>query len=221
MWQIVIVTPVCNRNCTVWQIVIVTPVRNRNCALCDSSVLWLQCVIMSLYCVTDCHCDSRSTDWCSWQQIPRAAALHLRHPRRGLLLLCHSFTVPTYGTFIIMYNQSFIQNVNLRRVSSTEFSVAPVRSQLLEKPWLSRVELCSTNVTAFQFGQKIVAHITIIIIIIIIRKFITRTCSQALSLNRRRGQLLGGETECVNCLWLSWAIKWDCGAWSYIRTNSF
>jgi len=33
-----------------------------------------------------------------------------------------------------------------------------------------------------------------------IRKFITRTCSQALSLNRRRGQSLGGQTECVNCL---------------------
>ena len=28
----------------------------------------------------------------------------------------------------------------------------------------------------------------IIIIIIIIRKFVTRTCSQALSMNRRRGQ---------------------------------
>jgi len=32
----------------------------------------------------------------------------------------------------------------------------------------------------------------LIIIIIIIRKFITRTCSQALSLNRRRGQSLDG-----------------------------
>ena len=32
----------------------------------------------------------------------------------------------------------------------------------------------------------------IIIIIIIIRTFITRTCSQALSINRRRGQSLGG-----------------------------
>ena len=26
------------------------------------------------------------------------------------------------------------------------------------------------------------------------------TCSQALSMNRRRGQSLGGQTECVNCL---------------------
>jgi len=39
-----------------------------------------------------------------------------------------------------------------------------------------------------------------IIIIIIIQKFITHTCSQALSLNRRCGQSLGGWTECVNCL---------------------
>ena len=35
-------------------------------------------------------------------------------------------------------------------------------------------------------------NVIIIIIITIIRKFITRTCSQALSLNRRRGQSLGG-----------------------------
>jgi len=25
--------------------------------------------------------------------------------------------------------------------------------------------------------------------------------SQALSMNQRRGQSLGGQTECVNCLW--------------------
>jgi len=37
------------------------------------------------------------------------------------------------------------------------------------------------------------------VIIIIIRKFITRTCSQALSMNRRRGQSLGGLTVCINC----------------------
>jgi len=37
------------------------------------------------------------------------------------------------------------------------------------------------------------------IIIIIIRKFITRTCSQALSMNRRHGQSLGGLTVCINC----------------------
>jgi len=35
--------------------------------------------------------------------------------------------------------------------------------------------------------------------IIIIRKFITRTCSQALSMNRRRGQSLDGLTVCINC----------------------
>ena len=39
--------------------------------------------------------------------------------------------------------------------------------------------------------------IIIIIIIIIIRKFITRTCSQALTMNRRRGQSLGGLTVCI------------------------
>ena len=39
----------------------------------------------------------------------------------------------------------------------------------------------------------------ITIIIIIIQKFITRTCSQALSMNRRRGQSLGGLTVCINC----------------------
>jgi len=30
-------------------------------------------------------------------------------------------------------------------------------------------------------------------------KIITRTCSQALSMNRRRGQSLGGLTVCINC----------------------
>jgi len=38
-----------------------------------------------------------------------------------------------------------------------------------------------------------------LVIIIIIRKFITRTCSQALSMNRRRGQSLSGLTVCINC----------------------
>jgi len=37
------------------------------------------------------------------------------------------------------------------------------------------------------------------IIIIIIRKLITRTCSQALSMNRRCGQSLSGLTVCINC----------------------
>ena len=40
---------------------------------------------------------------------------------------------------------------------------------------------------------------TDVIIIIIIRKFITHTCSQAISMNRRRGQSLGGLTVCINC----------------------
>jgi len=35
----------------------------------------------------------------------------------------------------------------------------------------------------------------------VVQKFITCTCSQALSMNRKRGQSLGGQTECVNCLW--------------------
>jgi len=41
-------------------------------------------------------------------------------------------------------------------------------------------------------GRIHLVIIIIIIIIIIIRKFIMRTCSQALSLNRRRGQSLDG-----------------------------
>ena len=40
---------------------------------------------------------------------------------------------------------------------------------------------------------------SLLIIIIIIRKFRTRTRSQALSMNRRRGQSLGGLTVCINC----------------------
>ena len=45
--------------------------------------------------------------------------------------------------------------------------------------------------------RDLLITIIIIIIIIIIRKFITRTCSQALSLNRRRGRSLGGLTVCI------------------------
>ena len=48
------------------------------------------------------------------------------------------------------------------------------------------VVVCSQFVRAVWGCQKI------IIIIIIIRKFIMRTCRQALSMNRRRGQSLGG-----------------------------
>jgi len=43
------------------------------------------------------------------------------------------------------------------------------------------------------------SHNAHIIIIIIVQKFIMRTCSQALSMNRRRGQSLGGLTVCINC----------------------
>jgi len=50
-----------------------------------------------------------------------------------------------------------------------------------------------------ELGSCHLESLIIIIIIIIIRKFITRTCSQALSMNRRRGQSIGGLTVCINC----------------------
>ena len=61
------------------------------------------------------------------------------------------------------------------------------------------VETLSLCLPGIKYLQLIFTGSIMIIIIIIIRTFITRTCSQALSMNRRRGQSLGGLTVCINC----------------------